>query len=265
MYLIYPIFAAANFHVMKRIFLFISISGIISISGQNVGINTTTPLTTLDINGAPTAASATDGLRAPRITLSQLNSKTGYSTTHEGAIIYVTSVSGGSTIPATAKISSVGYYYFNGSIWQPLVAKAGSVVFIASLGSGNGGASSATIPASAFNTVPLPAVAQNIGGGIWSVANNTYTIPVSGTYLIKSSIRLVDGSTGRNMFQAVHTANSDIPEGIWQTNSGNRWTMLYNRIAYFNRNDVLRLYIYSDGQVANISDASLNIVLLGDN
>jgi hypothetical protein len=67
------------------------------------------------------------------------------------------------------------------------------------------------------------------------------------------------------VFQAVNTSNSDIPEGIWDTNPGNRWTMLYTRIAYFNKNDQLRLYIYSDGAAANISDASLNIVLLSQN
>lgn len=250
---------------MKRIFLFISVLGIVSISAQNVGINSTNPQVTLDVNGVASTVAATDGMRAPQITLAQLNVKTGYNTAHEGAIIYVTNIAGGSTVPATAKISSIGYYYFTGSTWQSLVAKSGSVVFIASLGSGNGGASSATLTASGFNTVPLPLVNKNIGGGIWSTVNNTYTVPVSGTYLIKSSIRLVDGSVARNVFQAVHTVNSDIPEGIWQTNSGNRWTMLYSRIAYFNRNDVLRLYMYSDGQVANISDASLNIVLLGDN
>ena len=84
----------------------------------------------------------------------------------------------------------------------------------------------------------------------------------SGTYLIKTSVRLTDFSTSRSLFQAVHTSNVDIADGIWQTNpSGQqRYTMLYNRIAYFNAGDLLRLYIYSDGSVANLSDASLNIV-----
>lgn len=249
---------------MKNIFLIVLFLLTGFTNAQNVGINTSTPVTTLDINGLPATVSAVDGLRAPRITLAQLNAKTGYGSSHEGVIVYVTSISG-TTVTATARVSAVGYYYFDGSIWRSVIAKAGSVVFIASLGNGNGGASNATIPATTFTTVSLPTVNKNTGGGVWSAANNTYTVPVSGTYLIKSSIRLTDGSTSRNVFQAVNTSNSDIPEGIWQTNTGNRWTMLYNRIAYFNKNDVLSLYMYSDGATASVSDASLNIVLLGDN
>jgi hypothetical protein len=136
---------------------------------------------------------------------------------------------------------------------------------LTALGSGAGGATNATITANGFNTVRLPNVSKNIGGGTWNATNNTYTVPVTGTYIIKSSVRLKDGSGSRNVFQAVNTTNADIPDGLWQTNSGSRWTMLYNRIASFNAGDVLRLYIYSDGAVAEISDASLNIVFVGAN
>ena len=231
---------------------------------QNVGINTSNPLTTLDVNGVPGSASVVDGFRTPKLTLAQLNAKTGYTSTHEGAIIYVTSITGGSTVPATARVSAIGYYYFDGTIWQALASRSGSVLFVATLGVGNGSTTATTIASGDFRTVPLNQV-TSIGGGTWSPTNYTYKIPVSGTYFIKSSIRLVDGSVTRNIFQAVHTSNSDTPEGIWQTNSGNRWTMLYSRVAHFNKNDDLRLYIYSDSQNANISDASLNIVFLADN
>lgn len=137
--------------------------------------------------------------------------------------------------------------------------------FIASLGSGNGSATAATVAANAFTTVPLSTVVKNVGGGIWTPGTSIYTVPISGTYLIKSTVRLVDGSTSRNIFQALNTANSDIPEGIWDTNTLGRWTMLYTRIAYFNKNDQLRFYIYSESANASISDASLNIVLLSQN
>jgi len=234
-------------------------------NAQNVGINSVTPQMTLDVNGVASTVAKADGMRAPRITLAQLNAKTGYNSNHVGALLYITSVAGGSTVAATAQITTAGYYYFDGTAWQSVVAKTGTAVFIASLGNGDGSATAATINSGAFTTVPLSTVSKNIGGGIWTPATNTYTVPNSGTYLIKSSIRLIDGSASRNVFQAVNTSNSDIPEGIWDTNPGNRWTMLYTRIAYFNKNDQLRLYIYSDGAAANISDASLNIVLLSQN
>ena len=251
------------FVTVKKIFFILSILFLSEMNAQNVGINSVTPQMTLDVNGV--ASTVADGMRAPRITLAQLNAKTGYNSNHVGALLYITSVAGGSTVAATAQITTVGYYYFDGTAWQSVVAKTGTAVFIASLGNGDGSATAATINSGAFTTVPLSTVSKNVGGGIWTPATNTYTVPNSGTYLIKSSIRLIDGSASRNMFQAVNTSNSDIPEGIWDTNPGNRWTMLYTRIAYFNKNDQLRLYIYSDGAAANISDASLNIVLLSQN
>ncbi|WP_162088213.1 hypothetical protein [Chryseobacterium aquaeductus] len=248
--------------MMKKIFLTVMILITGFANAQNVGINSDNPLMTFDVNGIASTVSTADGMRAPRITLAQLDAKTGYNSNHVGALLYVTSLTGGSTVPATAQVTTIGYYYFDGSAWQSVVSKSGSAVFIASLGSGNGSATATSVTSGTFTTIPLNLV-KNVGGGVWS--NNIYTVPSSGTYLIKSSIRLVDGSTSRNVFQAVHTSNADIPEGIWDTNSGNRWTMLYTRVAYFNKNDQLRLYVYSDGAAANISDASLNIVLLSQN
>lgn len=230
-----------------------------------VGIGVNTPLATLHVNGEPTNTSAIDGIIAPKISRTQLVAKSSvYGASQAGTLVYVTDVSGTSNTP-TANIKRVGYYSFDGTVWKALEPTAGTVSFTASLGSGDGSATNATIGATAFNTVRLPNVSSNIGGGTWNATNNTYAVPVTGTYLIKSSIRLIDGSTNspsRNVFQAVHTSNADIPDGIWQTNSGNRWTMLYTRIANFNAGDLLRLYIYSDGAEARLSDASLNISLI---
>ena len=248
---------------MKKILLFSLFTSLAQ--AQFVGVNTAEPKVTLDVLGNPSNTSLADGMRAPQLSLAQLNAKTAYTATQTGAMVYVTDITGGSTVPATSLVSNLGYHYFDGSKWQPMAAKSGSVLFTASLGTGAGGTTNATITAGAFNTVPLPNVTKNIGGGTWNATNNIYTVPVTGTYIIKSSVRLKDDSPSRNVYQAVHTGNADIPDGLWQTNSGYRWTMLYNRIASFNAGDQLRLFINSDGAVANISDASLNIVLVGTN
>lgn len=230
-----------------------------------VGIGTQTPLATLQIDGEPTNTSKTDGLIAPKITKAQLIAKSSlYGAAQAGTIVYVSDISGGTNAP-TINIKRIGYYYYNGTVWNTMESTAGTVSFTASLGNGSGTVTNATIPATNFNTVPLPNVTSNVGGGTWNATNNIYTVPVTGTYLIKSSIRLIDGSTNsptRNIFQAVHTDNIDIPDGIWQTNSGARWTMLYTRIANFTAGTGLRLYIYSDGVEAKLSDASLNISLI---
>jgi len=230
-----------------------------------VGIGTQTPLATLQIAGEPDNTSKVDGLIAPKISRAQLIAKSSlYGSGQAGTIVYVTDLTGTTNTP-TSNIKRIGYYYYSGTVWNTMESTAGTVSFTASLGSGSGTVTSTTIGATAFLTVPLPNVTSNIGGGTWNATNNIYTVPVTGTYLIKSSIRLIDGSTNspaRNIFQAVHTDNIDIPDGIWQTNSGARWTMLYTRIANFTAGTGLRLYIYSDGVEAKLSDASLNISLI---
>lgn len=239
-----------------------------NISSQNVGINTSSPVVTLDVVGSRADATKIDGMITPRISLAQLNAKVAlYNTNHRGTILYIDN-SIGNTVTSTAQITTVGYYYFDGVLWKSLEPKAGTTIFTASLGSGAGGNTNFTVPASVFTTVTLPNVSRNVGGGIWSTANNTYQVPVSGIYIIKSTVRMVDGSTPRNVYQTVHTSNADIPDGVWQTNAlvgAGRFTMLYNRIAFFNKGDLLRLVFQSDGAAANISDASLNISLLSVN
>jgi hypothetical protein len=251
---------------MKQKLLFLSIFICGLYFSQNVGINTADPQITLDVRGIPADNTKPDGLIAPRLTRAQLNAKASvYSAAQTGAIVYITNIAGG-TVASTVQITTLGYYYFDGTVWKSLEPKAGTTVFTATLGNGAGATTNFTAGTSTFVTVPLPAVVKNIGGGVWNAANNTYAAPVSGTYIIKSTIRLTDGSSSRNVYQAVNTVNSDIPDGVWQTNSGSgRWTMLYTRIAYFNQGDLMRLYMYSDGTPATVSDASLNISLLSPN
>lgn len=235
----------------------------------SIGVRTVTPKASLDI-ATNTDTTVPVGVLPPRLTGNELKAKDAvYSTDQAGAMVYITApVTVGST--KTANITNTGYYYFDGTVWQNLQR---TVAFTASTGAGVGSQINATITKNNFQTVPLLNVGKNIGGGTWDSTNYTYKVPVSGTYLIKSTIRLTDAtatgsnsSTNRNIYQVVQAnINSDIPDGIWQTNLGGRWTMLFSRIAYFNKDDLLRLVCYSDGVDAYLSDASLNIVLLNQN
>lgn len=247
---------------MLKNFIFpLIISLIVTTAVAQVGVNTVVPSATLDVQSTTINATTPEGIIAPRLTGDQIRTKDAvFLAAQTGAIVYATAAVTGTASVKTVNIVAPGYYFFNGTLWEKMTVPR--VVFIASLGNGSGGAVNATIPANGFNTIPLPSVTTDVGGGIWNPTNNTYQVPVSGTYLIKSSLRIRDNSTSRNVFQAVNTVNADIPDGIWQTNTGRRWTMLYTRIVNLNQGDLLRLYMFSDGLVAELSDASLNIVLI---
>lgn len=90
-----------------------------------VGINTPSPKSTMDISVIRNAAgdivnnSQWIGLQAPRLTRGELTAITSsYTTDQNGALIYITDSSSGNNIGQRVNIDSVGYYYFNGSLWQ---------------------------------------------------------------------------------------------------------------------------------------------------
>ena len=108
---------------MKKIILSASLLAsalFYSQTGGYVGINTTDPKATLDVNGKSNDTSKFDGIIAPRITGDELRAKT-YGTDQTGALIYATAAD---SAPAgqTINITVVGYYYFDGSLWVKMGA-----------------------------------------------------------------------------------------------------------------------------------------------
>lgn len=92
-----------------------------------IGINTPDPKTTLDVNGKTDASGNVltmdkTGLQAPRLTRAELTAKgnTLYGADQKGALVYITDVSGGDTLDQRTNITTIGYYYFDGSIWNGL-------------------------------------------------------------------------------------------------------------------------------------------------
>ena len=93
----------------------------------NVGINTTTPNATLDVNGKPTDTSHFDGIIAPRLTGTELRAKT-YTSDQLGALVYVTAAD---TAPSgqTINVTSAGYYNYDGSKWVSLTPTASTNIY----------------------------------------------------------------------------------------------------------------------------------------
>ncbi|EJL74930.1 hypothetical protein PMI13_00810 [Chryseobacterium populi] len=91
-----------------------------------VGVNTTTPAATLDVVANTTDATRPDALLVPRMTRTQLaakdaaygNSGTVAADNQNGAIVFVTDVTGTSTTK-TANVTATGFYYYDGpnAVW----------------------------------------------------------------------------------------------------------------------------------------------------
>lgn len=101
----------------KQILLLtVSVSFTALLYGQ-VGINTTSPKSTLDVMAKNTDGSSPEGIIAPRLTRDALFAASGsgqYGTPQNGAIVYVTEVGiGGSNTGQTANVDAIGYYFFD--------------------------------------------------------------------------------------------------------------------------------------------------------
>lgn len=94
---------------------------------SQVGINTETPKATLEVTGKPSDLTEADGIIAPRLKGSELKAKDAlYTANQKASLVYVTeALASANTTAKTVNVTSIGYFYFDGSIWQKL--NAGSV------------------------------------------------------------------------------------------------------------------------------------------
>jgi hypothetical protein len=106
---------------MKKKIFFLSALLVGSIVRAQVGIGTTSPEATLHVTGTPANTSVADGIIPPKLTGNELKAKDAvYSSNEIGAIVYVTSAVGTASAK-TINVTSSGYFYFDGSVWQKLV------------------------------------------------------------------------------------------------------------------------------------------------
>jgi hypothetical protein len=110
---------------MKKNFILSSIL-ISGFAFSQMGINTETPGATLDVTATPGDLTKTDGLIAPRLKGSELKAKdANYDTPQIGAIVYITeALAAVDTTTKTANVTTLGYFYFDGSIWQKMTVAA---------------------------------------------------------------------------------------------------------------------------------------------
>lgn len=102
----------------KKILLMLT--GVLSLSTTHsqVGINTQSPLVGLHVVPFSTDGSTAEGIIAPNLTRAQLIAKDSkYAAAHKGAFVYITAINGTASAK-TAKITTTGYYYFDGTEWK---------------------------------------------------------------------------------------------------------------------------------------------------
>ena len=171
----------------------------------------------------------------------------------------------GSTVPAGGTVGQILSKKSAANCDMEWKSLPQMTIFTATLGNGNGGVTAATIAKDTFAPVPLKTVVTNNGGGSWDAGSKSYIVPSDGVYLIQSRIRLNDTSSARGVYQAVNDTARDTPEGVWSNNQqGYRFTMPYTRLMRVTAGTPLKLVVYSAGQDANITDASLSIVKISD-
>ena len=103
---------------MKKMILLLMAICSIGLTYAQVGINTQSPLVGLHVTTFSTDGSTAEGIIAPNLTRAQLISKDAkYTAAHKGAFVFITAIDGTATTK-TAKVSTTGYYYFDGVEWK---------------------------------------------------------------------------------------------------------------------------------------------------
>ena len=104
--------------------LFLMLTGTAFAQEGRVGINTTDPKTTFDVNGNNLLTTDITGMQAPRLTRAELTAKGNvlYGADQKGALVYITDVTAGDALTQRINITAAGYYYFDGAVWQKMAS-----------------------------------------------------------------------------------------------------------------------------------------------
>ncbi|SEW40348.1 hypothetical protein SAMN05421841_2697 [Chryseobacterium wanjuense] len=112
---------------MRKLFVLAMVSFSVQIFAQ-VGVNTTAPSASFDITAKePTGTSTTvDGVLVPRVDRQRAQSMTSVPTS---TMIYVNNIATGSATGTTANVDTIGFYYFDGTVWVKMATGNGVNIY----------------------------------------------------------------------------------------------------------------------------------------
>lgn len=116
----------------NQILLFTVLLCNVVLYGQ-VGINTTDPKATLDIEARRSDNAKADGIIVPRLSGAELHAKIStYTNAQKGTIVYVENASpqAGVSGDKTSRVNKEGFYYFNGTSWHPVKSLASRTLYM---------------------------------------------------------------------------------------------------------------------------------------
>lgn len=155
---------------MKKILLLFFIVNCF-VSTAQVGVGTTTPSATLDVTATnPTGPSTNvDGILIPRISRQRAQVMTG---TPTSTLVYIDEVATGTAAGTTINVTSVGFYFFNGSIWEKIAAGLSTDWSL----QGNSGTNAATNFLGTIDNVDLIFRRNNLRAGRIGLDNTSFGV-----------------------------------------------------------------------------------------
>lgn len=125
--------------IKRKLLLTSFIALAIQVNSQ-VGINTDDPKTTFDVSVKQDSENEISdntenyGVSLPTLSRLELTQNTAvYGNLQKGAMIYVNDVSAGTAIDQRLNINSIGYYYFDGSVWKNVQTKMSNTILASSI------------------------------------------------------------------------------------------------------------------------------------
>lgn len=184
---------------MKKYYILMILFSLASSVNAQVGINTTDPKATLDVQRG-TDENLADGIIPPRVTGDQLRINTNiYGADQDGAIVYITDPVTVTTEPKTTGITSRGLYIYNHfqpnangtGLWQILpTGPAGVVAGDAYYASKTGGWTLVNLAlGNSWQKVGLTGNTDTKLGNPAIFTDGVYTAPSTGTYSVSYELQ----------------------------------------------------------------------------